>query len=112
MHVAPPSDTPVFAALADPVRRRLLADLAEHSPRSATQLARAYPITRQGVLKHLNVLRDAGLVTTRRHGRESQYSLDPDPLAEAARWIRDVSASWDDRLLRLKVFVEDARARR
>ena len=51
---------PIFAALADPMRRQLLEDLAENSPRTATHLAAGRPITRQGVLKHLNVLADAG----------------------------------------------------
>lgn len=103
----PSTEDVVFASLADPVRRRLVRDLAEHSPRTATQLAEGYPITRQGIVKHLHVLRDAGLVTTRKHGREARYSLATDPLAQASRWIRDVTTIWDQRLLRLKAFVED-----
>ena len=97
---------PVFAALADPVRRRLLEDLAEHSPRTATQLAKDYPQTRQGILKHLNMLEDAGLVTVYQAGREKRYSLTPAPLTELDRWMAALNAKWDARLARLKALVE------
>jgi DNA-binding transcriptional ArsR family regulator len=93
-------------ALADPMRRRLVMDLAERSPRTATELAGSYPITRQGIIKHLHILRDAGLVERRRDGREALYGLVPDPLQDAVRWIRDVTTTWDARLQRLKTFVE------
>ena len=63
---------PVFAALADPTRRRLLTQLAEHSPRTATQLAAHYTISRQGLLKHLNILAGAGLVAVHPRGREKR----------------------------------------
>lgn len=97
----------VFAALADPTRRTLLLNLAEHSPKTATQLAEEYDmITRQGILKHLNVLQDAGLVTVYQHGREKRYVLRPEPLSELDQWIRDISNKWDERLLRLKNLVE------
>jgi DNA-binding transcriptional ArsR family regulator len=99
-------DTPVFAALADPTRRQLLLDLAEHSPRTATQLAAEYPITRQGILKHLNILEEAGLVTVYQRGREKRYTLTPEPLTELEQWIKEISARWDERLLRLKTFIE------
>ncbi|MBX3066209.1 MAG: winged helix-turn-helix transcriptional regulator [Anaerolineae bacterium] len=98
---------PVFAALADPVRRSLLINLAEHSPRTATQLAQDYPITRQGILKHLNILEEAGLVAVQQQGREKRYTLTPEPLTEMDRWIKDLSAKWDQRLGRLKKFLED-----
>jgi DNA-binding transcriptional ArsR family regulator len=97
---------PIFAALADPMRRSLLANLAEYSPRTATQLAEEYPITRQGILKHLHVLEEAGLVTVYQEGREKRYLLTPQPLGELEQWIKEISAKWDQRLLRLKVFVE------
>ncbi len=97
---------PIFAALADPMRRQLLLNLAENSPRTATQLAEEYPITRQGVLKHLNVLEDAGLVAVYQKGREKRYSLTPQRLSEMEKWIRALEAKWDERLLRLKTFIE------
>jgi DNA-binding transcriptional ArsR family regulator len=98
---------PVFTALADPMRRSLLANLAETSPRTATQLAEEYPITRQGVLKHLRVLEEAGLVSVYQEGREKRFVLTPEPLGELEIWIKEISAKWDQRLLRLKAFVEN-----
>jgi DNA-binding transcriptional ArsR family regulator len=103
-------DTPVFAALADPVRRSLMVNLAAHSPKTATQLAQDYPITRQGVLKHLRILQRASLVTVYQKGREKRYSLTPAPLREVDQWIEAVSATWDARLLRLKAFIEEGPA--
>jgi DNA-binding transcriptional ArsR family regulator len=99
-------NTHVFDALADPTRRQLLINLAEHSPRTATQLAEHYPITRQGLLKHLNLLQEAGLVAVYQKGREKRYTLTPEPLTEMERWIKDLNAKWDKRLLRLKALVE------
>lgn len=100
-------DTPIFAALADPVRRSLLVNLAENSPKTATQLAREYPITRQGILKHLKVLEEAGLVAVHQKGREKRYVLTPEPLSELDQFVKEISAKWDERLLRLKAFLED-----
>ena len=97
---------PIFAALADPVRRQLLEDLAAFSPRTATQLAQRYPKTRQGILKHLNVLENAGLVAVHQHGREKRYTLTPAPLSDLDRWIEQLNATWDQRLARLKALVE------
>jgi len=97
----------LFAALADPMRRSLLVNLAEHSPRTATQLAQEYPITRQGILKHLTILEDAGLVAVHQAGREKRYTLMPEPLEELEQWIEDIGAKWDERLLRLKTWLED-----
>ena len=99
-------DASVFAALADPMRRSLLANLAENSPRTATQLAKEYPITRQGVLKHLHILEDARLVAVHQKGREKRYTLTPEPLGELEQWIKEIGAKWDERLLRLKAFLE------
>lgn len=100
-------EAPIFAALADPVRRSLLIKLAEQGPRTATQFAEEYPITRQAILKHLAVLEAARLVVVQQRGREKQYVLTPEPLDEIERWLKDVGARWDARLLRLKALVED-----
>ena len=100
----------LFTALADPVRRGLLVNLAERSPRTATQLAQEYPITRQGILKHLTVLEHAGLVAIHKAGREKRYTLTPEPLAELDKWIADIGAKWDQRLLRLKAMLEHEQA--
>jgi DNA-binding transcriptional ArsR family regulator len=96
----------VFSALADPTRRRLLITLAESSPKTATQLAHDFPISRQGILKHLDQLAEAGLVQTYQQGREKRYSLAPEPLTGVSDWIDALSAKWDERLLRLKAFIE------
>lgn len=97
---------PLFAALADPMRRSLLANLARNSSRTATELAQEYPITRQGILKHLAILESAGLVAVRQQGREKRYALTPAPLGELERWIKEISDMWDARLVRLKTLVE------
>lgn len=99
-------DAPIFTALADPVRRSLLVNLVEHSPKTATQLAQEYPITRQGILKHLSILQDAGLVVVQQQGRDKRYVPRLQRLSELERWIRDLTAKWDANLLRLKQFVE------
>jgi DNA-binding transcriptional ArsR family regulator len=100
------TDTPVFTALADPTRRKLLLTLVENSPRTATQLAEEYPMTRQGILKHLDILEAAGLVTVQQKGREKRYTPTLEPLSELEQWIQDISAKWDERLLRLKTMLE------
>ena len=102
----PENEQLVFAALADPMRRSLLVHLAEQSPRTATQLAQEYPISRQGILKHLTILEHAGLVTVHQAGREKRYTLTPEPLAELEQWLEDIGAKWDERLLRLKNWLE------
>src|SRR6476469_7376202 len=91
----------VFDALADPMRRSLLVNLAEYSPKTATQLAQEYPITRQGILKHLTILEAAGLVAVHQEGREKRYTLTPEPLSELEQWVKDIGAKWDERLMRL-----------
>jgi len=101
----------VFTALADPMRRSLLLHLAEHSPKTATELAQDYPITRQGILKHLTVLEAAGLVVVRQQGRDKRYILRPEPLTELEQWIKDMGALWDERLSRLKTWLEDEQFR-
>ena len=99
-------DSQILTALADPVRRSLLVNLVEQSPKTATQLAQEYPITRQGILKHLNVLEDAGLVSVYQKGREKRYTPQLEKLTELEVWIRDLNAKWDSRLRQLKAFVE------
>jgi DNA-binding transcriptional ArsR family regulator len=98
---------PVFVALADPTRRALLLNLAQAGPKTATGLAREHPgMTRQGLLKHLNVLAAAGLVTTRREGREQHFHLNPAPLDEVERFVRVAEQRWAARLERLKRLAE------
>jgi DNA-binding transcriptional ArsR family regulator len=96
----------VFAALADPTRRHLIQKLASRGAASATALAAELPISRQAVSKHLAALGDAGLVQSQRAGREILYELQPAPLEDAAAWIAEVGAEWDDRLARLRSLLE------
>ena len=91
----------VFRALADPVRRKLLDRLFERDGQTLQQLCRRIAMTRFGVMKHLRVLEDAGLVVTRRQGREKLHFLNPVPIRLIHdRWIdkyteRQVSALAD-----------------
>jgi DNA-binding transcriptional ArsR family regulator len=98
----------VFAALADPNRRRLLGYLAERETATATELAAELPVTRQAVAKHLTALRAAGLVEPSRQGRETRYRLTPEPLAEAMTWMAEVGAQWDSRLEALGRYLDTA----
>lgn len=99
----------VFAALADHTRRQLLIKLAEGSPKTATQLAQEFPITRQGILKHLDILEAAGLVQVQPRGREKHYALTLEPLEDVNQWIAALGQRWEGRLQRLKALVEGDR---
>jgi DNA-binding transcriptional ArsR family regulator len=92
----------VFAALADPTRRRLLGRLAEQQSATATELAASEPVTRQAIVKHLQSLGEAGLVTPSREGREVRYAVTAAPLEDAVGWMVAVGAQWDRRLARLR----------
>jgi DNA-binding transcriptional ArsR family regulator len=96
----------VLTALADPTRRSLLDALADAGQASATVLAARLPVSRQAVVKHLQVLEAAGLVTGARAGREVRYAVRPEPLDAAARWLDQRSAAWDRRLLAVKEAAE------
>ncbi len=103
-------DERVFAALADTTRRQLLLALAESSPKTAIQLAQEFPISRQGISKHLNLLAEAGLVLVRPVGREKRYFFRPEPLHAVSAWFEGLGARWEARLRRLKRRVEDGEA--
>jgi DNA-binding transcriptional ArsR family regulator len=92
----------VFSALSDPTRRQLFTRLADGGPATATELAAELPVTRQAVVKHLEALKAADLVTSARAGREVHYTVTPAPLADAVGWIADVGAQWDTRLATLR----------
>lgn len=98
---------PVFAALGDPTRLRLLAALCAGGALSIAQLTAGTAITRQAVTKHLQVLADAGLVRDSWQGRERQWELQPSRLDEARRALDAIAAQWDRALARLKRLVED-----
>jgi DNA-binding transcriptional ArsR family regulator len=90
---------------APPVRISDPADMAllsERGEASATELARALPVTRQGVQKHLGLLAEAGLVDPRRAGREVLYRPTPAPMSDAVAWMAEVGGQWDERLAALE----------
>jgi DNA-binding transcriptional ArsR family regulator len=97
----------VFAALGDETRLSVLARLSQGEPQSIARLTRGTTLTRQAVTKHLRVLEGVGVVRSTRSGRESRFALEPQPLADARRYLDEVSRQWDNALARLKSFVED-----
>jgi ArsR family transcriptional regulator, cadmium/lead-responsive transcriptional repressor len=99
---------PLWAAVADPTRRRLLDALLTRGPASATTLSAMLPVTRQAVAKHLAVLDSAGLVHCTRGGREMLYTVRLDRLTEASRAMTQIAAGWEDRLAAIKRLAESA----
>ena len=97
---------PLFAALGDETRLQILARLATGGPGSITHLGARVDVSRQAVTKHLEVLADAGLVRSRRQGRERLWQLAPARLADAHAYLDAIAARWDDALARLRDFVE------
>lgn len=97
---------PVFAALGDPVRLRILTRLGEQGPLPVVRLAEDSGISRQAVSKHLATLARAGLVDGQRRGREQVWRLRPRSLERARRHLDAIEARWDDALVRLRNLVE------
>ncbi len=98
---------PVFAALGDETRLRLVARLSREGASSIARLADGSGVTRQAITKHLAVLERAGLVRSERRGRESLFELHPGELDTARRALDRISADWDAALERLRAMVED-----
>jgi len=101
-----PNPAPVFAALGDRTRLSLLAKLSDGQTRSIAGLAANTKLTRQAITKHLRVLENAGLVSSTRVGRESQFVFRPEQIVEARSYLDRVSEQWDEALSRLRSFVE------
>jgi DNA-binding transcriptional ArsR family regulator len=98
----------VFKAMADPTRRRLLDELFEEDGQSLSALEQRLPMTRFGVAKHLKVLEGAGLVTTRKRGREKLHFLNPVPIREVHdRWVSKYAEPWASALTELKRDLEE-----
>jgi len=105
---ATPADSaPLFAALGDTTRLRLVRRLCDHGPASITRLAVGTNITRQAITKHLRVMEHAGLARSCRRGRESLWQLNGRRLKEARYYLDQISKHWDDALERLQKFVEN-----
>jgi DNA-binding transcriptional ArsR family regulator len=94
-----------FQALADPTRRAVL-DMLRHGSQPAGQIARAFPISRPAISKHLRLLRQAHLVQERREGRHRFYQLNPEPLKAVDSWLDHYRVFWQANLTSLKAFVE------
>lgn len=103
-------DDALWAAIADPMRRRVLEALLERGQATTTALADGLPVTRQAVAKHLVVLDRVGLVTSERRGREVRYAVRPERLDAASQAMARVAAQWDRRLTRIKQLAESVQA--
>jgi DNA-binding transcriptional ArsR family regulator len=104
MEASPDRLSIIFAALADPTRRAILARLAQGET-SVGELARPFAISAPAVTKHLKVLERAGLIT---RGREAQWRpcrLEAAPLKEAADWVEQYRRHWEERLDRLEAYL-------
>jgi DNA-binding transcriptional ArsR family regulator len=96
----------VFATLSDPTRRAILARLANEESLSVSVLAEPFAITLGAVMKHLDVLGDAGLVTRSKQGRTVAVRLSPTPLRGASEWLRRYERFWSPALDRLAAHAE------
>jgi DNA-binding transcriptional ArsR family regulator len=99
-----------FAALADPTRRALLAQLDRRDGVSVSELARPFPVSLPAVMKHLDVLSDAGLITRNKAGRTVSCRLAAGPMQEAVDWLNRYQRFWPGRLDRLAAFLEEEKS--
>ncbi|HKP56801.1 MAG TPA: metalloregulator ArsR/SmtB family transcription factor [Polyangiales bacterium] len=98
---------PVFAALGDQTRLAIVARLSTGGPQSIVRLTEDAQVSRQAITKHLRALEDAGLVCSKRDGRERIWEIQPKRLADAKRFLDQISDEWDDALERLRSRVEE-----
>jgi DNA-binding transcriptional ArsR family regulator len=103
-HVA--TTATVFAALGDETRLKLISRLIDAGPQSIATLADGFDMSRQAISKHLRVISSAGLAKSESRGRQTVWQLESDALDEARRYLDLISKDWDDKLRRLKEFVE------
>ena len=103
-----------FMALVDPTRRAILAQLERRDGASISELAEPFTIRLPAVMKHLDVLADAGLITRSKSGRTVTVRLRPQPMREAMEWLRCYERFWSNSLDRLTAYAEskEAEARR
>lgn len=99
----------VFAAVADPTRRAIVADLARHGGRTTGELAKPHRMSLPAVSKHLSVLERAGLVSRTRQGRNQVYELHPQPLSDAAQWLDRHHRFWTERIDALTGYLQHHR---
>ena len=96
-----------FSALSDPTRRALLAQLSLNESVSVSELARPFPVSLPAIMKHLDVLSDAGLITRAKTGRTVACQLSAGPMEEAMDWLDRYQRFWSESLDRLAAFVEE-----
>jgi DNA-binding transcriptional ArsR family regulator len=96
-----------FAALSDPTRRALLAQLEARPSLSVSELARPFPVSLPAVMKHLDVLSEAGLITRMKTGRVVSCRLNAAPMENAMKWLGRYQRFWSAQLDRLAALVED-----
>jgi DNA-binding transcriptional ArsR family regulator len=96
-----------FAALSDPTRRALLAQLNERESVSVSELARPFAVSLPAVMKHLDVLSDAGLISRSKTGRTVTCQLNAAPMEEAMLWLYRYERFWNEQLDRLAAFLEE-----
>lgn len=96
-----------FAALADPTRRALLARLDAEEAVTVSELARPFPVSLPAIMKHLDVLSDAGLIVRSKSGRTVTCQLKAEPMAQAMNWLAHYRRYWTQQLDRLATFLEE-----
>lgn len=97
---------PIFAALGDETRLRIVFRLCDDGPASIASLTAGSRVTRQAITKHLRVMEGAGLVHSQRRGRETVWQLEQRRLQDARHYLDLISRQWDQALGRLRRFVE------
>jgi len=96
-----------FAALSDPTRRAILAQLAEQDGVSVSELAKPFKVSLPAIMKHLDVLSDAKLIRRTKTGRVVSCELTAAPMEDAMRWLNRYAQFWSQQLDRLAAFVEE-----
>jgi ArsR family transcriptional regulator len=104
---SPHPERDVYAAVADPTRRELLRLLADEKEWPLHDLTVQFSIGRTAVSKHLTILKQAGLVTHRKVGRETRYRLNPAPLKEIEDWLSFYRKFWQENMVRLHQLLEE-----
>ena len=98
---------PLFDALGDPNRLRIITRLCDGGPCSTTEVTAVVSVSRQAATKHLLLMEAVGLVSSDRHGRERIWRVRPQPLTDASEYLTALSQRWDRAIDRLRTYVED-----